>query len=117
MSDLLSETHGLVREIKGKIEGIESATLNGKKQRRELYGRVGTLERDTVKKPECEKMHAELRKTIPEIVEHSVIKAMNGRSRSRWLVIKDILLITLAPLFTAIMGYMFWSLTKGQFTP
>lgn len=117
MPDLATETHGLVREIKGKLEGIENAISNGKSQRGNLFGRVQDLEQTSIRKSECEKLHKELREEIPQVVEHSVNKAMNGRKRSRWLVIKDIILVVLSTSLPILMGYLVWALSQGKFTP
>lgn len=86
---LLIETHGMVREMSGKIGTIERDLRNGKEARKRIHTRQDKMEEEYVPKAEC----AATEEKVTQDIKVAVSEAINGKKRSRWLVIKDLLLI------------------------
>ena len=86
---LLIETHGMVREMSGKMDTLEKDVIEAKDARRRIHERQDKMERNYVKKDECLVTEERVEKSVKAAIEG----AMNGRKRSRWLVVKDILII------------------------
>ena len=89
---LLIETHGLVREMSGKLDGLETEIKDAKDGRKRLHDKFDHLEKEIlptlVKKEECQMIQG----TITKDVERIVTKAINGRKRATGLIVKDIIL-------------------------